>query len=437
MSKSRLAMSNSNIKGKIPLVRPSISKIENFVNAEQIDDLFESFKPVEKIILSDPQSLINFNLIEEAEKAGIIKVGSKIITKDSEAVGWFYTWNNIPESKWKTFSDYLKKFTHTKRGGVPTQLIDFSCYQIEIGEKTATIHAQGMFTCHPKKKWSYLMNNIARPWGVDWNLRPIYSNNDACFEYVTKERTRIAGPFTFGLLKEKGEKDQFARIGQLIRENGINDEVRASQVYARNRAWCQELHSKWAKAQYISLKEKEYLKTSLTDFQKEILSLVLTQDDRTILWIYNPEGNIGKSWLQDYMYVRHNACLIELGDSRDIFENYDDEDIGIVNIVSSERVKRDTYAVLEKFRDGTINKTKWHSKSYKRSPVKICVLSNEMPDTDSVKEDRWLIVKVIGDVVSSIDKTILRKDVKRTFVFDQKFKDSVARQKSKFENLKK
>jgi len=169
-----------------------------------------------------------------ARKNGIIKDDDEKKSDNSEGVRWFFTWNNIPESKWESLSNYMKG----------TQLVDFLIYQIEKGEY-GTTHAQGCFHLNERKRWKWLMKNLAEPFEIKWFLEPVKKNSNMkkAAAYCSKDETRVKGPYGFGDLEnlvDQGKRSDLDIVNTIIDE-GVTRDVKTSKVFMRYPNWCNEM----------------------------------------------------------------------------------------------------------------------------------------------------------------------------------------------------
>lgn len=146
--------------------------------------------------------------------------------------------------------------------------------------------------------------------------------------------------------------------------------------------------------QYEQQRLKKAKPPPLRETQKEILSQVETQDDRKLLWVYDPTGNNGKTWLLRWLGLFKDACIINNAKKADIACAYRGQSIVGVNLTRTvgDRV---CYEAMEQLKDGLVFDGKYESNTYIRpfdsTCVKLVVMSNELPDTSSMSEDRWSI----------------------------------------------
>lgn len=168
---------------------------------------------------------------------------------------------------------------------------------------------------------------------------------------------------------------------------------------------------------------KEPLKGKvLRPFQKEILDLCDAvvndkyDDERSIHWFYENEGNVGKSSLCKHILMHYDAVIVN-GKANDIFN-------GVVNFkevngVYPEIVILDiprscidyvNYPAIESLKNGCFYSGKYVGATViMNSPLVVC-LANEGPKSDEMSKDRWKIKRLsCKDVIVKHEgqKTIL------------------------------
>ena len=97
----------------------------------------------------------------------------------------------------------------------------------------------------------------------------------------------------------------------------------------------------------------------LRRWQSELLQVIEKEkgDDRTVIWVYERKGSVGKSYLCNEMKKKHyrSVALLENGSVRDISYIYEGEGIVFFDYAREER-NNIHYGVLEKLKDGRVGK---------------------------------------------------------------------------------
>ena len=96
----------------------------------------------------------------------------------------------------------------------------------------------------------------------------------------------------------------------------------------------------------------------LQSWQKYVTKRLLLQNDRQVLWIYDEEGNTGKSYLARYLHQYNGECLFENAKDSDLAYAYKNEHVVVFNyprnITNSDNVN---YGIIEKLKDGYLTST--------------------------------------------------------------------------------
>lgn len=132
-----------------------------------------------------------------------------------------------------------------------------------------------------------------------------------------------------------------------------------------------------------------------TDVEKKSL---LEPNGRTIHWIHEQEGNVGKSAFCKYMYVKHNVLVIQGGKLADIMNIIFNTDMDKVNSLFIDIPRNNknniSYNSIECILNGMITNTKYETGIKVFNPPNVFVFSNYPPDTAGLSEDRWEIYEI-------------------------------------------
>lgn len=216
------------------------------------------------------------------------------------------------------------------------------------------IHYQGRFSLKVKERLQTLIPKCqaALP-GV--HLSPTTAENANNDFYVTKEQTRIEGPWL----------------------------------------------STDSKAKYVPRQVREI--NTWRPWQQTILDLIEMWDTRHINFIYDPHGNIGKSVLCQYLRVKELAMTIPFcNDYKDIMRMVMDMPesraymIDLPKAIKKEKLFQ-LYAGIESVKGGYAFDDRYAFTWRDFDCPNIVVFSNTLPDRDLLSEDRWLIWHVVDN----------------------------------------
>lgn len=218
------------------------------------------------------------------------------------------------------------------------------CFQLEEGKKTGLLHYQGRFSLNDKKR----LNEVKRLFGNAFHFSPTNNKSKDDVNYVTKEDTRIAGPW-----------------------------------------------------QHDDPKIPRQLKDiKLYPWQQHIVNDSRIYNDRIINVIIDNKGNIGKSIITSYI-IAH-----KLGQELPILNNYKDvmqfacslpaTKLYIIDIPRSMfgNELRNLWGAVESIKNGRLFETRYKARTKLIDPPNIWIFSNTVPDLSLLSRDRWRFWRV-------------------------------------------
>lgn len=130
----------------------------------------------------------------------------------------------------------------------------------------------------------------------------------------------------------------------------------------------------------------------LYTWQRDIVDIVEQEpNDRTIHWLWESIGNVGKSALVRYLVINHSALLVS-GKGADIkyliSQQKQPPDIIIYDIPRTAE-SYVNYTALEEVKNGVFCSSKYESKMYVMNPPHIICFANFEPNLVAMSEDRW------------------------------------------------
>lgn len=219
-------------------------------------------------------------------------------------------------------------------------------FQKEKGEKTGYLHYQGRVSLKIKNRKG---PNITK--GIRWS--PTVKENMGILDYVTKEHTRIEGP------------------------------------------WAHDDPEVYIPRQYRNIK--------LYKWQESIKGSANIPDDRKIDLIYDPEGNKGKSTIASICELLYNGIdMPPLNDFKelialtcDICMERNTRDPKIVFFDLPRALDKDRlnglYSAIEQIKKGKLYDCRYKYKSWWIDSPRCWVFSNHLPDQNLLSNDRWNI----------------------------------------------
>lgn len=155
---------------------------------------------------------------------------------------------------------------------------------------------------------------------------------------------------------------------------------------------------------YRDTKPNFWRNIELRPFQKDILKIAKSEPcDRTLYWIYEEQGNTGKTLLAEYLHIFHGA-IITGGSSKDMKHAVSrwQEITGknpiviIVDLARSDRFDISSAKGIESIKNGLFFSGKYESAMvHSVDKPHIFVFANVEPDKILFSLDRWQIYKIV------------------------------------------
>jgi len=135
------------------------------------------------------------------------------------------------------------------------------------------------------------------------------------------------------------------------------------------------------------------------DWEIELLNIIKVEpDDRTIYWLYETTGNVGKSQFTKYLCARHDGIIVsgKGADAKYMILKYAESHDGVfpeLIIYDVPRCNFDYVAWegLEKIKDGCFASTKYECGMVLMNSPHIICFANEPPPYEKMSMDRWKV----------------------------------------------
>lgn len=148
---------------------------------------------------------------------------------------------------------------------------------------------------------------------------------------------------------------------------------------------------------------------TLYHWQYHVLSMTLNQPQRNVLWIADPDGNSGKTYLATFLNILYGFMLMNGGiHMRDLGHMISDtEELkGFVIDVSRSGMKNFDYGALEHLKNGYLSTGKYGGRCLRFKVVPVVVFSNEAPDLMQLSLDRWSFHTIGKGELSNMSKAV-------------------------------
>lgn len=228
-------------------------------------------------------------------------------------------------------------------------------FQEEKGEKTGYEHYQGRFSLKIKARKDSLLGKCKTLNFVPNYLEKTSKENSKNDFYVTKDDTRVSGPWK--------DTDKEVFIPKKY-ENAFNN---------------------------------------MFPYQKNIYDSKDTYDDRTINMIYDNQGNIGKSTIGMICELYGKGeFLPPLTDAKELVQTLcdicmakEERSPSPIIIDLPRAMQKDKmfglFSAIEQIKNGKLYDIRYKYKSWMINPPQIWVFSNKLPDENLLSNDRWKI----------------------------------------------
>jgi len=138
--------------------------------------------------------------------------------------------------------------------------------------------------------------------------------------------------------------------------------------------------------------------TELRPWQAELLEILKGEpDDRTIHWVYDLNGNNGKTAFSKLLCAKYKAIYVNgnCGDACNIIfnTNMDDTNIVIFDLPRNQGNKV-SYTGIESIKNGIIFNSKYETGMKLFNSPHIVVMSNAEPELEKLSKDRWNIITI-------------------------------------------
>lgn len=270
---------------------------------------------------------------------------TKLLPRCKYAKRWCFTWNNYEKvNEWE-------KVLKDRIGSVGTNLII-------VGKETGssgTKHLQGYIEFINRIRPIETLGIKAIHWEV------AKGNREQNYIYCIKDND---------IVLEKGTED----IKSILRKKTI-------KVIDKLKPWQEKV---------------------IEEYQKHLT----TPNDRIIYWVYDKEGNNGKSALAKYLVVEKKCGYLSNAKTADI-ACYCSKNICDGYVMDFSRSFQDSinYGAIENLKNGLLFSSKYESGLViMNSPFIVC-FSNELPKIEKMSKDRWRILDIN-------DETLQWKEIK-------------------------
>lgn len=282
------------------------------------------------------------------------------------------------------------------------QIVPDSATSEETGNTKLSSHVKQK-QCNKAKNWRFTLNNYTEE-EID-AIVPVF--NEKCIKWLFEEEVGEKGtPHLQGfiMLKEKMRPTELKltkRISWHIMSKSEKENItyctKDRQKGIPGRVW---------KSSNINIPRPLKIIEELRPWQKSLENILLEEpDDRKIIWVWENEGNVGKSAFCKYLINKYDALYGTEGKKSDIINlvyNYvlTKELMHFILDVPRENGNNISYKSLEEIKNGMICNTKYETGTKLINSPHIIVFANQPPILSKFSKDRWEIYEIInGELV--------------------------------------
>jgi len=196
------------------------------------------------------------------------------------------------------------------------------------------------------------------------------------------------------LIELKNKIMEGGKLTNILMESTDNKEIHNILQYNRPLKRLEE------EVQMISVKEKllkKYDNVKWNKLQQYILQkLDGNVNDREVNWIYDSEGNSGKSYISKYLQLTRETHYITGGKQNDILYGYEGQQTVIIDLARTYADNLEhIYTIIENLKNGQYLSTKYETRQKLFNTPHIMVMANFKPDERKLSQDRWNIINTI------------------------------------------
>lgn len=264
-------------------------------------------------------------------------------------------------------------------------------YQKEVGE-SGTPHFQGYVEFARPKRLGGL-----KAWLPTAHFEVRRGTREQARDYARKEASRVEGPWEFGDwgAGSAGARNDLAAARDLLMKGGTKRDLLEEMP---------EILAKYPRfvdtVQKIAMEDRAEKILDLVpkfSWQKCVLEMVAsTPNSRQILWIFDPFGNKGKTYLAKHLVDKYGAFYCNGGKTVDLCYAYNGEPVSVFDYVrdAKEYVQ---YGVIEQFKNGILFSHKYESGCKRFSVPHVIVFANFRPESGKFSDDRLVLVEILED----------------------------------------
>jgi len=285
-------------------------------------------------------------------------------------------------------------------------------FQLEEGVKTGYIHYQGRFSLLEKKRQTAVQKMFFAAGITGFHISITSNANYDNLDYVTKDFTRVDGPWSH----MDSPTERILRRHAIIAKGFYPWQQTVIDKSDINKT---DIDIKLDKFEDDT--EGENKKTKLEKFEAAKLSAKFAFD-RVINVILDKRGNHGKSVFCSYLQKENMGALIPYADTYTAIvqmafgmAEYIDGKIAMIDLprgLKDEKLNQ-LYAAIEQIKSGELFDPRYNFKFISIEQPSVWVFANVMPNISYLSKDRWVFWNINDNhELIKIDRKTLKKTLK-------------------------
>lgn len=279
----------------------------------------------------------------------------------------------------------------------PKDMVTYFVAGHEIAPTSGTPHLQIYFQLKKQVRFTTI-----KKWGPAWERMKFIESRGTDvdnYNYCVKdgnfweygERREMAG---------KGSRQDLVKLKADIDGGMTYDDICDTHFEASLK------YNKFIKERVQALTKKTELRSLLVEYegvvwkpwQQDLLnSLELAPDSRKIQWLWEPTGNVGKSFLTTYLLASGRAALLTVGRKADMayILSKDPKPIVIFDLPRTAEEHMDgLYNLAEDLKNNRLISTKYDSETLVFSNKHVVIFANFRPDMTKWSADRYDVKRI-------------------------------------------
>lgn len=207
--------------------------------------------------------------------------------------------------------------------------------------------------------------------------------------------------------RAQGKRTDLDQVKKLVDEGKSYEEICqvCFDACAKYHKFIQERVSAHGQNKHILSLRAQLNDAVLRPWQAEVWEILSgPPDPRRVLWYWENQGNVGKSWMAKYLSVLRDALILEPGKKTDLSYIFSKNPTMIVIFDLNRTTAPEpgttsspmdvVYSLMESLKNGYLVSTKYESNTLHFPTPHVLVFANWEPDQSKMSSDRWFIKNI-------------------------------------------